>query len=211
MKKKIAALLTAALVMTMSASTVFAAASPSLDGAATTVKTESVTAKNGDNVTVNSTTAVTDTEATTTASTAAKNAVPSDAEDVNVRVLTDITISGTTVSNDNPVTIVLDVAGVTTDMGVKVLNYYSGAWHEVTAKISANGKVSATFTHFSPVMVVTYTKAPTGGSSWFYDPAIDGPQATATSPKTGVVPFAAMAAGICLAGAAVCGKKVKFN
>ena len=213
MKRKFAALLATVLVMTMGATTVFAAVSPSVAGAVETI--ESATIEVGTSGTTATTapvaTAVKDTAATTAKAEMDKI---SNVETAKVAVLTDLTLTdstGATLSGalTTPVTVTLPVAGVTTGMGVKVLNYYDSAWHEVEAKISADGKVEAKFTHLSPVMVITYTVASGSGSgSGSGSSATDD---TPVSPKTGVFPIAAMAAGICLAGAAVCGKKVKFN
>ena len=211
--KKFAALFATVLVMALSATSVFAAVSPSIEGAKTDYADGTVTSTTA-GVTGVTAYSVVDTAATDSAVASAKAAVTtaaSNANSANIEVLTEITVSGVTPSEATPVTIDIPVAGITASSNVIVLNYHDGAWqtNSVKSVAAGDGKVTVTFTHLSPVMVITYTEAAAPAPqpqapSYNYD---DEP----VSPKTGVLPVAAIAAGICLAGAAVCGKKVKFN
>ncbi len=210
MKRKIAALLATVLVMTMGATTVFAAVSPTMDEKVNAPVESTATDKDGKEVVVTPA-VVTDTAATSTATEAAKTEVNkvANVETAKVAALTEITVTGTPASETNPITIVMSVDGVKAGDNVMVLNYHDGGWKTDSvknAKAIADGKVEATFTHLSPVMVITYTVATTTVT-----PPATTTDETPASPKTGVLPVAAIAAGICLAGAAVCGKKVKFN
>ena len=75
-----------------------------------------------------------------------------------------------------------------------------GKWETLPIVKVEDGKVTATFTSFSPVVVVKATDAASNGTEG------------ATSPKTGApasaLPVLAM---LCAAGVAVFGRKVKFN
>lgn len=83
------------------------------------------------------------------------------------------------------------------------LNEATNVWETVDAVIE-NGKITATFASLSPIVIVEISeKAPATNS------AATSP---AESPKTGeVLPAAGIMAVICLAGAAVCAKKVRFS
>ncbi len=211
--KKFAALFATVLVMALSATSVFAAVSPTIEGAKTDFADGTVTSTTT-GVTGVTAYKVVDAAATGSAVDSAKTAVTtaaSNANSANIEVLTEITVTGVTPSEATPVTIDIPVAGITASSNVIVLNYHDGAWqtNSVKSVVAGDGKVTVTFTHLSPVMVITYTEAAAPAPqpqapSYNYD---DEP----VSPKTGVLPVAAIAAGICLAGAAVCGKKVKFN
>lgn len=89
-----------------------------------------------------------------------------------------------------------------------------GVWETLPATV-VDGAVTATFTSLSPIVVVEVTQqaAPADNSSDDDDaPAATTAPATAQSPKTGeAVPFAAVLAVVCLAGAAYSAKRIKFN
>lgn len=222
MKKKIAALLTAALVMTMSTATVFAAVSPSWDNANGTVDTDSVvstgvtgTVTVNNNKTLNSTEEQGAKEELKTVLEGISNVTGADVQAV-------VEITGT-VATGETATVTVKVSGINAGDNVIVLHYVNNAWQTEKARVDANGNVVIEgLTSFSPFVFVKYTVQNTapekeeGIPAWWY--LLQERQAEAeaeelqTSPKTGVViPVAAMTAGICLAGAAVCGKKVKFN
>lgn len=205
--KKFAALLTTVLVMAMSATTVFAAVSPTVAGA---VKPTEATSEAG-TVTIGEVTTVTESQANDAALMAAST-IPN-IESAEVAAYADIKIEGVTPSKENPVTITMNVAGITASTNVLVRNWDGFQWIDCTVKEVKDGAVVVEFTHLSPVMVITYTVKEASGPvvppTSEYDTTEEA--ATPASPKTGVLPVAAIAAGICLAGAAVCGKKVKFN
>lgn len=207
MKRKLAALLATVLVMTMGATTVFAAVSPENKPANTVEGTAVV---DGKEVKVETTDVAPEVKETV-AETAKAEVEKVEAEygvkvaNAKVAVLTDVTVDGYVQGTDVTIQFTVDVKPGEL---VLVLNHNGTEW--VPAKgVSVSGTtVTATFNHLSPVMIITYTAEKTpadGGNNTTTD-------AAPASPKTGVVvPVAAIAAGICLAGAAVCGKKVKFN
>lgn len=252
MKKKFVTLLTAAFVMAMSVTSVFAAPSVSIESA-TELTQDDVVAKveSGDKGVQVSKQEVTTTTvkkedavaavdvveksvAANVTVEAGKKAVVKNAEvkataDIKVE-LVDAEGNPVEVSEENPVWIQINVPGLVPGQNVAVLNYYDGAWHNLAHGGAGNGVISAKFTHCSPVMVITYdvetveaTPETTpdagandnaGSNAGANDNAGSNAgttDTTPTSPKTGVLPVAAITAGICLAGAAVCGKKVKFN
>ncbi len=244
MKKKFVTLLTAAFVMAMSVTSVFAAPSVSIESAVeltqddVVAKVESgeagvqVSKQEVTTTTVKKEDAVAAVEvveksvAASVTVEAGKKVVVKNAE---VKAVADIKVelvdkdgNPVEVSEENPVWIQINVPGLVPGQNVAVLNYYDGAWHNLVHGGAGNGEVSAKFTHCSPVMVITYDvetveATPDAGAN---DNADSNDNAgsnagttdtTPTSPKTGVLPVAAITAGICLAGVAVCGKKVKFN
>ncbi len=81
------------------------------------------------------------------------------------------------------------------------LNEATGVWETVDAEI-LDGKIIATFSSLSPVVVVEISeKAPANNSA---------AATPAESPKTGeTLPVAGVMAVVCLAGAAVCAKKAR--
>ena len=224
--KKFMALLATGLVMALSATTVFAAGSVSLDTVKAVDANEVVQGVSEDTLpeeVKNVEASVTDNSDLTVSE--AKDLIAEIEADnkmalagVSVKAYADIVVKlfdengkEIKVSEENPVYIKLDAIASGISGNVKVFNKQGADWVELEVK---NGLVK--FTHFSPVMVLTYESAETttGGGHWYYDPEIDGPvdpslPGAATSPKTGVLPVAAFAATICLAGAVVCGRKVK--
>lgn len=223
MKKKIAALLTAALVMTMSASTVFAAASPdwsNMNNKTEIVNNSTTGLSDGASVTVSSATNFDSTERDAV-NVELDKILPANAKDVEVKAVVELNLSGT-ITGTNGATVKVKVDGINAGDKVKVLHYVNNAWQKEAASVDNDGNVIISgLRSFSPFVFVKYTETASNnpgpdngngngngngsGSGSNYTVAVQ------SSPKTGVVPFAAMAAGICLAGAAVCGKKVKFN
>ncbi|MDD2979694.1 MAG: hypothetical protein PHN80_06935 [Hespellia sp.] len=55
---------------------------------------------------------------------------------------------------DTPLPIQFEIEGVKVGDTVIVLNYYDGAWHYVKAEVTADGVVTATFDHLSPVAFI---------------------------------------------------------
>lgn len=211
--KRFVALLATTLVMALSATTVLAAGSPSEKvpvGVDQTVDFEE-----GSGLT---STPVSDAEAVAAVNLA--NAVEEeltkdgDVKNVKVELITNIT-ANRDVTPEDPLTIVFEGFDLSAPegffKGVRVLNLHDGTWREVDHKI-VNGTIEATFTGLSPVMIITFDVADTASGSGSGSGAGAASDAgVATSPKTGVLPVAAITATICLAGAAVCGKKVKFD
>lgn len=210
--KKFMAILATALVMALSATSVFAAGSPSTTvGAVTEAGVEVY---------------VSDLEFTSSQVTASDAAVEDELtkkygsdDDIEVIEYYDIAtldISAPANWDGNPVTLTINVPGVAAGDNIVVVNYNreTDEWDSMTVVEVGNGYIKVVFTHFSPVKIsgykITWKDEP---NSWYYDPEIDGPvdpsKVSTTSPKTGVLPVAAITATICLAGAAVCGKKVK--
>lgn len=99
----------------------------------------------------------------------------------------------------------------------------SGAWETVPATIAQDGTVIATFSTLSPVAIVEVPLAEKAGIDTPATPdnkddsnndnnASAGNNGAATSPKTGeTLPVAGLMAVICLAGAVVCAKRVRYN
>ena len=101
----------------------------------------------------------------------------------------DVKVEGE-VSAEKPAKLTFDVPGAKAGENYIVLHQLaSGDWETITPVV-ANGKITATFTSFSPVAIV---------------------KVAATATKTGVVSVLPVIALVGLAGTAVCGKKVKFN
>ena len=223
--KKFMALLATGLVMALSATTVFAVSSVSVD---TVEKVEQADVEDAiyipeDSVVEEAKAEVVDKSAEIKAdSSIAKEAVAqveatnkTELKGVAVAAYADIVVklfdkdkNPVEVSEENPAYIAVEALAPGLGKNVIVLNKQGEKWVEVEL-VEDGGKLLAKFTHFSPVMVLTYEsveKAPTtGGDSGYYAPETE----ETTSPKTGVLPVAAFAATICLAGAAVCGRKVK--
>lgn len=89
------------------------------------------------------------------------------------------------------VQITFAVPGIMAGQSIAVLHQKAdGTWESLPVNHVGQDSVTATFTSFSPVAIVSY----------------------AASPKTGeTLPAAALLAVICLAGAALCTKKIGFN
>ena len=214
--KKFAALLATTLVMALSTVSVFAAGSVTLNAKVE----QNVSGTTTENATVkafseNALGVTTDTVKTAATVEIAK--VAPTATSAEVVGLAEVTYEGTIPAEG--VAITLKVDGIKAGDSVFIIHYTSATTYEVLEAIAGDGTVTATFKSLSPVAIVKYT-APatvptpnptpdTGDTS--NDTSNDASDAAPVAPKTGVLPVAAIAAGICLAGAAVCGKKVKFN
>lgn len=94
-----------------------------------------------------------------------------------------------------PLTITFKVPGVKANSDVKVLHYYPDSWHEEKVVKVENGKVSVTFAHLSPVVIMVDKPVSTG---------------TQTSPQTGegnIMLYGILMACITLTGVVVMRKK----
>jgi len=200
MRKLVGAVISAALIATMSLG-VLAAPSPSANG--TVSKSGSATDANGNAVEVTLSEvpakyadAVAQIKNADTLKEVLGNAYVEGMEVVDVK---DVSVPDGTVF---PVTITFSVPGVTAGTKIAVLHYNGSAWEVVEAKAGA-GTITATFTSLSPVAFVVdkgTAAAKTNSSS-------------TTSPKTGessMVVVVGLLAMIAAAGA--CGlKKKEFN
>ena len=113
-------------------------------------------------------------------------------------------MAGATVNPDGGVTVTFNFAGFDAAKHYAVLHFENGAWTVITATVTPDG-VKATFNSFSPVAIVEVgEEVVSNNNSSSDDPA--------TSPATGeALPVAGIMALICLAGAAVCASKVRYN
>ena len=190
MKKKIAVVLTALMVMAMG-TTAFAATSP-------TTKTTTAEATAYANVTVAAGGIVIDGVASTAAPTvkavttaqveaAQTQAVASVAPTAKVLQMIDVTLP---VSFEKA-QLTFSVNGVTAGQKIAVLHQkHDGSWEVINPDSVGNGTVTATFTSLSPIAFVAYNASAQTGET------------------TPVLPIIVL---ICAAGIAVCGAKVKFN
>lgn len=104
------------------------------------------------------------------------------------------------------------------------LNSKTGKWEIIVPDKVENGKVTVTFTSLSPALVNAAIIVPVGEEAPKEEPKAEQeewleprhPEAAAanpaTSPKTAeTLPVAGVMALICLAGAAICASKVRYN
>ena len=193
MKKKVAALLTAIMVMAMG-TTAFAA-SPTT----TTTDTTTTTATAYADVTIASNGVVIDGVAsdvtpTITAVTTAQveaaqaQAVASISSNAKVLKMVDVSLP----VSFTKAQLTFNVSGVTEGQKIAVLHQkHDGSWETITPDAVGNGTVTATFTSLSPVAIVAYNASAQTGE---------------TAPVMPVI-----IAVICVAGVAICAKKVKYN
>lgn len=193
MKKKIAVVLTALMVMAMG-TTAFAATSPTTKTSETTTTEATAYA----NVTVAADGIVIDGVASTAAPTvktvttaqveaAQTQAVASVAPTAKVLQMIDVTLP---VSFEKA-QLTFSVNGVTAGQKIAVLHQkHDGSWEVINPDSVGNGTVTATFTSLSPIAFVAYNASAQTGET------------------TPVLPIIVL---ICAAGIAVCGAKVKFN
>ena len=191
MKKKIAVVLTALMVMAMG-TTAFAATSPTTKTSETTTAEATAYA----NVTVAAGGIVIDgvastatVKAVTTAQVEAAQtqAVASVAPTAKVLQMIDVTLP---VSFEKA-QLTFSVNGVTAGQKIAVLHQkHDGSWEVINPDSVGNGTVTATFTSLSPIAFVAYNASAQTGET------------------TPVLPIIVL---ICAAGIAVCGAKVKFN
>ena len=178
---KIAAILTAAVLMLGSALTTFAAPSVTTSAVAATATDVTAVAATTADGTVVTVTAVANPEATYTSAQTSAVAVLGDTT-ATVSKVFELTANIT-----GPTNITIKVPGITAGQKVAVLHQLSdGTWETRPVVEVTNGAVTATFDSLSPVAVVTY----------------------GTSPKTGeTLPVAGIICVIALCGAALSVKK----
>lgn len=193
MKKKVAALLTAIMVMAMG-TTAFAA-SPTTTTTDTTTTTATAYADvtiAGNGVVIDgvaSNVAPTITAVTTAQVEAAQaQAVASISSTAKVLKMVDVSLP----VSFTKAQLTFNVSGVTEGQKIAVLHQkHDGSWETITPDAVGNGTVTATFTSLSPVAIVAYNASAQTGE---------------TAPVMPVI-----IAVICMAGVAICAKKVKFN
>ena len=191
MKKKIAALLTAVMVMAMG-TTAFAATSPTTTTTDTSTQ-EATTYANVSNGGVVIDGVVSDVQPTIEAVTNAQveaaqaQAVSAVAPTAKVLQMVDVSLP----VNFTKVQLTFNVSGVVAGQKIAVLHQtHDGAWEVITPDAVGNGTVTATFTSLSPVAFVAYNASAQTGEN---------------------APIFPIVAIVSLLGFVVCSKKVKFN
>lgn len=205
MKRKITAVLAALMVMSMGTVTAFAATSPTTENtqaADYAAAVEEVTIEGVGPVEI---AAVTDEEVTAAQQEAAKLAT-SDTT-ATIKAIIDV-------KADNGGKATFAVPSVKAGANIVILHLGANGWETITPDSVEEGKVTATFTSFSPVVIVELA-AKGGSTGETYNPGSYDKYLTSTdtttvpSPQTGeTAPFLPVIAVICLAGIAVCGKKM---
>ena len=190
MKKKIAVVLTALMVMAMG-TTAFAATSPTTKTSETTTTAYANVTVAADGIVIDgvASTAAPTVKAVTTAQVEAAQtqAVASVAPTAKVLQMIDVTLP---VSFEKA-QLTFSVNGVTAGQKIAVLHQkHDGSWEVINPDSVGNGTVTATFTSLSPIAFVAYNASAQTGET------------------TPVLPIIVL---ICAAGIAVCGAKVKFN
>lgn len=200
MKKRIACLLTALVVLSC-ATPVLAAPS-----AETTQPKVEATAKaaDGTEVAVTVEQSVVESVKTEAAAEATKAAaaVSADTKATVLAVVEINLLTGTTMP-EGGLTLTISAEGIKAGDNVVLLHQKAdGTWETIVPSEVKDGAVVATFKSLSPVAIVELeTPATTAGT--------DTPAETA--PKAGASLVLPVAALVCAAGATVCGRKVKFN
>lgn len=210
MKKKIAAILSAAMIFVMGSTTVFAATSPVAEGVTPATLKEAVSTVTvaGETVEVGEIT----TSELASASQVAQTLVAGDVTSAAIVAAFDVPTGAGEAT--------FAVNGIAAGDNVVILHWNGAEWEKITPSSVENGKVTATFGSFSPVVIVklaTETNLvvdPRTIPGWGSPQGNAAATTTATSdvvasPQTGesasILPLLAV---ICMAGVVVCGKKV---
>lgn len=208
MKKRLAAVLAAMMVLTMG-TTVFAA--PSTTTKTTTpVTQEQAVAK----ASVNSAACLSDptikveveaaapidiTNAQTVAETVVKEITGDKTAKAETLAVVEIEASKIPAGG---LDIDISVAGVKAGDNILVLHWNGSIWEQIKPSAVSDGVICVHFNSLSPVAIVKVPEVTTTATT----------TAAPTSPKTGATaPILAVIAMLSLAGVAVCGRKVKFN
>lgn len=220
MKRKLAGLLTALMVLAMG-TTAFAAGSPNSGSNSGTTSTPPSASQD---TVIGDATNTKITQVSTAVAAAAENVAKQVSPNAEVVSVVDVTYDG--VIPAGGVQISFSLAGVQAGDNYVLLHQLAdGRWEKITPDSIENGMIKATFTSLSPVAFVKIASAQNGGST-----ITDGTNGTSTkpsgttstsntaakavtaSPKTGAaLPVLPVLAMICVAGIVVCGRKVKFN
>lgn len=133
---------------------------------------------------------------------AAGNLTETQAAEVKASVLAVVEINVDIANEDIPaegISLTITADGVKAGDNIVLLHQKKdGTWETITPSSVKDGEITATFTSFSPVAIVKM-EVPTTTET----------KTDETSPKTGVLPVLPVAALVCVAGAAVCGRKAK--
>lgn len=224
MKRKLAGLLTALMVLSMGM-TAFAQKSPGNGNSSNSSGSGTTTPPSQETVVG---------DATNTAITQVSKAVADAAENVAIQVspnaqvvaVVDVTYDG--VIPAGGVQISFSLSGVQAGENYVLLHQLpDGRWEKITPDSVENGIIKATFTSLSPVAFVKIAPAQNGGTTGSTgssngtsakpngtttSTSNTAANAAAASPKTGAaLPVLPVLAVICAAGIVVCGRKVKFN
>ena len=127
-----------------------------------------------------------------------------------LKAAVDVVVEGTIPAEG--VTLTISVPGFVRDAAknyiVLHLNEATGVWETIDATV-ADGQITATFKSLSPIVLVEVEQKAASASN---AAAASTENSPAESPKTGeTLPVAGILAVICLASAAVCAKKVRYN
>lgn len=220
MKRKLAGLLTALMVLAMG-TTAFAAGSPNSGSNSGTTSTPPSASQD---TVIGDATNTKITQVSTAVAAAAENVAKQVNPNAEVVSVVDVTYDGEIPAGG--VQISFSLAGVQAGDNYVLLHQLpDGRWEVITPDSIENGMIKATFTSLSPVAFVKIASAQNGGST-----ITDGTNGTSTkpsgttstsntaakavnaSPKTGAaLPVLPVLAMLCVAGIVVCGRKVKFN
>lgn len=220
MKRKLAGLLTALMVLAMG-TTAFAAGSPNSGSNSGTTSTPPSASQD---TVIGDATNTKITQVSTAVAAAAENVAKQVNPNAEVVSVVDVTYDGEIPAGG--VQIGFSLAGVQAGDNYVLLHQLpDGRWEVITPDSIENGMIKATFTSLSPVAFVKIASAQNGGST-----ITDGTNGTSTkpsgttstsntaakavnaSPKTGAaLPVLPVLAMLCVAGIVVCGRKVKFN
>lgn len=126
-----------------------------------------------------------------------------------LKAAVDVVVEGTI--PEEGVTLTISVPGFVRDAAknyiVLHLNETTGVWETIDAAV-ADGQITATFKSLSPIVLVEVEQKAGSASNT----AAAAETSPAESPKTGeTLPVAGILAVVCLAAAAVCAKKVRYN
>lgn len=214
MKKKIISVLTALMVLSMG-TTVFGATSPTtdtttpVDTTKVTVATDAATAVKEENVSGANFAVATETEVTAAANQAAF--LVGEGEKANVVAVFNLTAAGAADEAGN-YNITVAVPSLAAGTEVTIMHFHAdGTVDYIPATVAADGKISFAVKSFSTFAIVEKVKVTTNKTNPTTTTTTTTTTTETTSPKTGVPVVLPMMAAICLAGAGVCTKKVKFN
>lgn len=216
MKKKIISVLTALMVLSMG-TTVFGATSPTTE-TTTPVDTTKVTVAEDARTAVKTVFGAEPAIATEAEVTAAANQAAllvGDGEKANLVAVVNLTAAGAADENGN-YNITITVPSLAAGTEVTIMHFHAnGVVDYISTTVAADGEISFAVTSFSTFAVVEKVKTTTSTTTTNPTTTTTTPTAAATteatSPKTGAPVVLPMMAAICLAGAGVCTKKVKFN
>lgn len=225
MKRKLAGLLTALMVLAMG-TTAFAAGSnsPNTDSNSGNTGSTSTPPSVSQDTVIGDATNTTVTQVSEAVAAAAENVAKQVSPNAEVVSVVDVTYDGVIPAGGVQMSFSLPNVQVG-DNYVLLHQLPDGRWEVITPDSIENGMIKATFTSLSPVAFVKIASAQNGGST-----ITDGTNGTSTkpsgttstsntaakaasaSPKTGAaLPVLPVLAMICVAGIVVCGRKVKFN